>query len=63
MVKFQLSGFGGFGVFASIKKVLNVKNKKKYRNCHNLYLGAETAFEGASKFKNDFLLLQLVFEL
>ena len=45
------------------KKFLMERTKQKCRNRHNLYLGAETAFQGASKFKNAFLLLQLVFEV
>ena len=37
--------------------------KKNCRNCHNLNLGAKTAFPVASKFENFILLLQLFFEL
>ena len=45
------------------RKPKNKNREKKSRNCHNLNLGADTAFKRGSKFENFILLQQLVFKL
>ena len=46
-----------------IEKFLNKQTKKKCQNCHNLNVGADSAFLGASKFETYILLLQFVYKL
>ena len=75
--RFQVSTFSRFEVIGFSTSGCRIRNfapkkhkdaevsieKTKCHNCHNIDLGAETAFSGASKFEDFILLLLLVFEL